>query len=106
MKVGAIDPLRRLFDGDDNDNSVVRAWLQHLNEIKRRAEVDDVFLVVHTGHAEQEEGRERARGASRLEGWKDVGWYYTKHPDHASLSSCGCSDGTWTMRTSPSPTTR
>jgi hypothetical protein len=41
--------------------------------------------VVHTGHAEQEEGKERARGASRLEGWKDVGWYYTRHPDQDGL---------------------
>lgn len=80
-----IDPFAEAFDGDENDNSVVRGWLQHLNEIKRRAGVEDVFLIVHTGHAEQEEGRERARGASRLEGWKDVGWYYTKHPDHGSL---------------------
>lgn len=78
VKVLVVDPFAEAYDGDENDNSAVRVWLQNLNEIKRRAGVEDVFLIVHTGHAEQEEGRERARGASRLEGWKDVGWYYTK----------------------------
>lgn len=85
VKVWVIDPFAEAFDGDENDNSEVRVWLQNLNEIKRRAGVEDVWLVVHSGHAEQEEGRERARGASRLEGWKDVGWYYAKHPDNDGL---------------------
>lgn len=81
IKVWIIDPFAEAYDGDENDNSLVRVWLQNLNEIKRRAGVEDVWLIAHTGHGEAEEGRERARGASRLEGWKDTGWYYTKHPE-------------------------
>lgn len=85
VKVWLIDPFAEAYDGDENDNSAVRVWLQNLNEIKRRASVEDVVLVSHTGHADQDEGRERARGASNLEGWKDAGWYYTKHPDNDDL---------------------
>lgn len=85
VRVWVLDPFSEAFDGDENDNSVVRVWLQNLDEIKRRAGVECVLLIAHGGHVEQEEGREHARGASKLEGWKDVGWYYTKHSDQGDL---------------------
>jgi hypothetical protein len=85
VKVWVIDPFAEAYDGDENDNSEVRTWLQCVNEIKRRAGVEDAYLIVHTGHGEQKPGRERARGASRLEGWSDANWYYTRVADSDDL---------------------
>jgi hypothetical protein len=35
VKVWVVDPFAEAFDGDENDNSVVRAWLQSLNVAPR-----------------------------------------------------------------------
>lgn len=76
-----IDPFGAAYDGEENDNAAVRDWLRALDELKRRAGVEDVFLVVHTGRAEQIEGKERGRGATRLDDWADVRWTYVECDD-------------------------
>lgn len=74
-KVGVwvIDPFGAVYNGEENSNSEVNAWLQAVNRIKERAGVSVVVLIVHTGHGTAgEDGLPRARGASALLGWPDV----------------------------------
>jgi hypothetical protein len=85
IKVWIIDPFAEAYDGEENSATEVKLFTRKIDEIKRRAGVPDVFLTLHTGHAEHEEGRERPKGSSKLPAWYDVGWYYTVHPDNDDL---------------------
>lgn len=74
-----VDPFARAAVGtDENSNTDVGVWLDTLDIIKERAGVRDLILPTHTGRAEQEQGQERARGATRLDDWADVRWLLTK----------------------------
>lgn len=73
------DPFARAAVGvDENSNSDVGVWLDTLDVIKGRAGVGQSVLPTHTGRAEQQQGQERARGATRLDDWADVRWLLTK----------------------------
>jgi hypothetical protein len=80
-----IDPFARAYVGsgnDENDNTQVGAFLDTLDVIKSRAGVSELLLTTHTGRAEQEAGKERARGATRLDDWADVRWIVTRDGEH------------------------
>lgn len=68
----------RMAGVDENDNGSVLELLHRLDEIKLEAGVTELYLLAHTGRAQQEEGRERARGATVLDDWADARWVYTK----------------------------
>ncbi len=74
-----LDPFARAFvgSGDENSNSDVGVFLDTLDYIKKRANVDNLVIPMHTGRA-QEHGIERARGATRLDDWADVRWLLSK----------------------------
>ncbi len=80
VKVLVVDPFGAAFTGEENDNTEVKRWLAILDEIKRRAGIEDLILITHTGRAHAEEGREHARGATRLDDWADIRWIYTSDP--------------------------
>ncbi len=63
---------------EENDNSGVMQLLKRVDEIKKVAGVSESFILVHTGRAEQEAGKERARGATAVDDWADVRWLLTK----------------------------
>lgn len=80
-RVWIIDSLARLcaMSGvEENDNSGVMQLLKRVDEIKKKAGVSESFILVHTGRAEQEAGKERARGATAVDDWADVRWLLTK----------------------------
>lgn len=79
VRVWAVDPFARAFVGcgDENSNSDVGAFLDALDVIKERAGVSELILPAHTGRGEFEVGKERARGATRLDDWADVRWLLT-----------------------------
>lgn len=62
----------------ENDNAEVRRFTSALDEIKRLAGCRTLVMPAHTGRAEQEEGAERARGATVLDDWADVRMILTK----------------------------
>lgn len=81
IRVWVVDPFARAFTGSgtsENDNTEVGAFLDTLDVIKHRAGVTELILPTHTGRAEQEQGNERARGATRLDDWADVRWILTR----------------------------
>lgn len=73
--VWIIDTFGKVFDGDENSNTDVREWLHAVDEIKRLSGVSEVFIVTHTGHA-QDGKPTRARGASYFGGWSDSNWSF------------------------------
>lgn len=76
------DPFARASVGtDENSNTEVGVWLDAFDVIKQRAGVRDGVLPTHTGRAEQEQGQEHARGATRLDDWADVRWLLTKNEE-------------------------
>lgn len=68
----------RMAGVDENDNGQVLGLLHRLDEIKELAGVGELFYLVHTGRAEQAEGRERARGATVIDDWADARWVLTR----------------------------
>lgn len=81
VKVWTIDSfarLARMAGVSEKDNDEVMSLLMALDEIKVEAEVDVLFLITHTGRAEQEEGKERARGATAIDDWADARWIMVK----------------------------
>jgi hypothetical protein len=73
------DPFARAAVGvDENSNTEVGVWLDTFDVIKQRAGVSEGILPVHTGRTEQDSGKERARGATRLDDWADVRWLLTR----------------------------
>lgn len=80
--VWMVDPFARAFTGqNENDNTEVARFLDALDLIKHRAGVGELVLPTHTGRAEAEEGKERARGATRLDDWADVRWILTRNDE-------------------------
>jgi len=76
------DPFARAAVGvDENSNTEVGVWLDTFDVVKERAGVRDAVLPTHTGRVEQDAGKERARGATRLDDWADVRWLLTKDDD-------------------------
>lgn len=76
------DPFARAATGtDENSNTEVGVWLDTFDVIKARAGISAAVLPTHTGRAVQEQGQERARGATRLDDWADVRWLLTKDDD-------------------------
>jgi hypothetical protein len=76
IKAWIIDPLSKLFRGDENNNAEFNQWWLKLEHIAAEAHVRLVVLVHHTGHA-----NDRARGASAMMGNPDVLLSYT-HSGH------------------------
>lgn len=75
-----IDPYARAFtgSGDENSNSDVGYFLDTLDIIKEQSGVQNLIMPAHTGRA-QEQGIDRARGATRLDDWADVRWLLNKN---------------------------
>lgn len=81
VRVWTIDSfarLARMSGVSEKDNDEVMSLLMALDEIKVEAGVDVLFLITHTGRAEMEEGKERARGATAIDDWADARWIMTK----------------------------
>jgi len=85
-----LDPFARAFtgSGDENSNSDVGVFLDTLDVVKKRAGVSNLVLPIHTGRA-QENGIDRARGATRLDDWADVRWLLKKTNDGRFFSADG-----------------
>lgn len=82
VRTWVIDPAVRAMIGwgDENTNYDVTMFTDKLDEIKERAGVSELIVAHHTGRAEQAQGEERARGASRWDDWPDSRWILTKMP--------------------------
>jgi hypothetical protein len=81
VKVWTIDSfaqLARMAGISENANEDVGQLLGTIDEIKVEAGVDACFVIAHTGRAQQEEGRERARAATMIDDWPDSRWVMTK----------------------------
>jgi hypothetical protein len=92
VKVWTIDSfarLARMAGVSEKDNDEVMSLLMALDEIKVEADIDVLFLITHTGRAEMEEGKERARGATAIDDWADARWIMTKMDDVRFLAVDG-----------------
>ena len=81
VRVWTIDSfarLARMAGVSEKDNDEVMSLLMRLDEIKVEAGCHTLFLITHTGRAEMEEGKERARGATAIDDWADARWILTK----------------------------
>lgn len=78
--------LARMAGVSEKDNDEVMSLLMALDEIKVEADIDVLFLITHTGRAEMEEGKERARGATAIDDWADARWIMTKTNDVRMLA--------------------
>lgn len=85
-----LDPFAGAFtgSGDENSNSDVTVFLNILDNIKERAGVSNLVMPIHTGRS-QEQGIDRARGATRLDDWADVRWILKKTQDGRFFSADG-----------------
>ncbi|MFL6089403.1 MAG: AAA family ATPase [Aeromicrobium sp.] len=72
-KVLVIDTFGRIFSGDESNNNEVRDFLLRLDLLKRRANVESIILITHTGHV-QEGQKPRSRGASYFGDWGGSLW--------------------------------
>jgi hypothetical protein len=85
VEVLLMDPHRMAFAGfgKEIDNDDVNRFTATLDEVKAEAGVSDLFLFVHTGRGEADEGAEHARGATALDDWADQRWVLakSKEPD-------------------------
>lgn len=80
IKVWTIDSiaqLARMASVSENANEEMGQLLGAVDEIKQEAGVDACFLIAHTGRAQQEEGKERARAATIIDDWPDSRWVMT-----------------------------
>lgn len=79
VRTWVVDPFARAMVGcgDENSNTDVGVMLDVLDVIKSRAGVTELILPTHTGRQEQQQGSERARGATRLDDWADARWLLT-----------------------------
>lgn len=73
IEVLILDPLSRALTGDEDKKTEVEPFLEALDGIKLETGVRDLFVIHHFGHS-----GERARGSSRLLGWPDALWTYTR----------------------------
>lgn len=74
--IDCLSPVLSALGINENDNTEVGRFLDGLTAAAVEADVDEIFLVHHMGHA-----GERARGASRLIGWPDVNWRLVRKKD-------------------------
>lgn len=84
IQVWTIDSLARLLrmcGVSEKENDEVLNVLMAIDEIKVEAGVDVCFMIAHTGRAEMEEGKERARGATVIDDWADSRWILTRDKD-------------------------
>ena len=75
-----IDPIHPLFVhsmADSNNNDEAREVMEMLGHIAAMAELNHLFVVDHTGHAD----KHRARGASGKGDWADIIWNVTGEGD-------------------------
>lgn len=80
VKVWTIDSiaqLARMAGVGENSNEDMAQLLGTIDEIKTEAGVETCFLIAHTGRAEQEQGKERARAATVIDDWPDSRWVMT-----------------------------
>jgi hypothetical protein len=94
VEVWILDPFARAMvgSGDESDNTEVGVFTDTIDVIKERAGVKELIMPAHTGRAEQEIGKERARGASRLDDWADVRWILTKDDEGSRFLRCSGRD--------------
>lgn len=81
VKVWFVDSWRRLcaWAGvGQNDNDMAEQLTAAIDDIKRRAGVQAVLVLAHTGRGQQEEGQEHVRGATALDDWVDARWIYVR----------------------------
>lgn len=81
VKVWTIDSLARLArmaGVSEKDNEEMLNLLMAVDEINAEAGVDVCFIIAHTGRMQQEEGSERARGATVIDDWPDARWVMTR----------------------------
>ncbi|WP_234787931.1 AAA family ATPase [Mycolicibacter sinensis] len=81
ITVWIIDPLSKLYRGDENSSTEFNAWWSALEEIMQRAGVRVAVLVHHSGHG----GEGRARGTSAMMGNPDVLVEYRHGGGHGEL---------------------
>ena len=74
---------------DENSNRDVELFVRALDLMKQKAGVASLALSAHTGRAEQEPGREHARGGTRIDDWADVRWILTQQDDIRFISAVG-----------------
>lgn len=89
VKFWFVDPLARAYYGDENDNTQLKLWTDSLDWIKQEAGVRDCLISLHTGRGEQEEGQERARGATRIDDWADGRILITRQAEHRFMRAEG-----------------
>lgn len=83
VAVWIIDPLSKLYRGDDESNHEFNQWWLRVEDIAARAGVRVVVMVHHTGHSES--AADRARGASAMMGNADVLMTYRHDAKHGTL---------------------
>ncbi|NKR27513.1 AAA family ATPase [Rhodococcus hoagii] len=71
IKLWILDPLSKIFRGDENSATEVNAWWMAVREIMAEAEVPAAFVIHHAGHTD-DDSRARARGSSAIEGDPEV----------------------------------
>ncbi len=81
VAVWIIDPLSKLYRGEENSSTEFNAWWTTLEDIMRRAGVRVAVIVHHSGHA----GEGRARGTSAMMGNPDALIEYRHNGDHGEL---------------------
>lgn len=81
ITVWIIDPLSKLYRGDENSSTEFNEWWSTLEEIMQRAGVRVTVLVHHSGHG----GEGRARGTSAMMGNPDVLIDYRHGGEHGEL---------------------
>jgi hypothetical protein len=94
IEVWILDPFARALvgSGDENDNTEVGRFLDTLDVIKEQSGVTELLMPTHTGRAEFEPGKERARGATRLDDWPDVRWVLVKGDEDRRYLTCSGRD--------------
>jgi hypothetical protein len=79
--IDSIARLARMAGVNENDNVEMMDLFMTIDDIKREAGVDVCILIAHTGRAEQQEGKERARAATVIDDWPDARWVMTRDGD-------------------------
>lgn len=85
LVVDPIHPVIAMHGGDSNDNDQSRQVMEILGSIRRRARLDHLFVIDHTGHAD----KTRARGASGKEDWADILWNIEARDGGRALTAIG-----------------
>jgi hypothetical protein len=91
VQVLVMDPWSKVIvgSGSEDKNDDVNAITAILDRIKLEAGIEDLFVIAHMGHADHDDGQERARGASAFMGWPDVMWTLNRSGDVRLLQAEG-----------------